>query len=106
MNILNKYILNLNKYILTASFVQAYGFEAFYMVREDDALEYHSSKPAGKISITSSKPCLTQRELSLAYTQGVAVPCMAIYKDPDSVYKYTGEGDLVAVVSNGTAVLV
>ena len=76
------------------------------MVREDDALEYHSSKPAGKISITSSKPCLTQRELSLAYTQGVAVPCMAIYKDPDSVYKYTGEGDLVAVVSNGTAVLV
>ncbi|MBL8238302.1 MAG: NADP-dependent malic enzyme [Bryobacterales bacterium] len=75
------------------------------MVREDDALEYHSSQPAGKISVTATKPCLTQRDLSLAYTPGVAVPCLKIHDDPDLVYKYTGKGNLVAVVTNGTAVL-
>jgi malate dehydrogenase (oxaloacetate-decarboxylating)(NADP+) len=75
------------------------------MVRDEDALEYHASNPAGKISITATKPCLTQRDLSLAYTPGVAAPCLAIEREPDLVYKYTAKGNLVAVVSNGTAVL-
>ncbi|HEV2273728.1 MAG TPA: NADP-dependent malic enzyme [Acidobacteriaceae bacterium] len=75
------------------------------MVRDEDAFEYHSSYPPGKLSITATKPCLTQRDLSLAYSPGVAAPCMAIYRDPDLVYKYTGKANLVAVVSNGTAVL-
>ena len=75
------------------------------MVRDEDALEYHSSNPPGKISITATKPCLTQRDLSLAYTPGVAAPCLAIQREPDLVYKYTAKSNLVAVVSNGTAVL-
>jgi malate dehydrogenase (oxaloacetate-decarboxylating)(NADP+) len=75
------------------------------MIRDEDALEYHSSSPAGKIAIRATKPCLTQRDLSLAYTPGVAVPCLEIHRDPDLVYKYTGKGNLVAVVTNGTAVL-
>ena len=56
-------------------------------IRDADALEYHSSKPAGKIGIVSTKPCQTQRDLSLAYTPGVAVPCMEIFRDPNAVYK-------------------
>ena len=75
------------------------------MVRDEDAFEYHSSNPPGKISITATKPCLTQRDLSLAYTPGVAAPCLAIQREPDLVYKYTAKANLVAVVSNGTAVL-
>jgi malate dehydrogenase (oxaloacetate-decarboxylating)(NADP+) len=75
------------------------------MVRDEDALEYHSSNPPGKISITPTKPCLTQRDLSLAYTPGVAAPCLAIQREPELVYKYTAKSNLVAVVSNGTAVL-
>jgi malate dehydrogenase (oxaloacetate-decarboxylating)(NADP+) len=75
------------------------------MIRDEDALEYHSSNPAGKISIAATKPCLTQRDLSLAYTPGVAAPCLAIQREPDLVYKYTAKSNLVAVVSNGTAVL-
>ena len=71
----------------------------------EDALEYHSAAPAGKIAIRATKPCLTQRDLSLAYTPGVAVPCLAIEKDPSLAYKYTAKGNLVAVVTNGTAVL-
>jgi malate dehydrogenase (oxaloacetate-decarboxylating)(NADP+) len=74
-------------------------------LRDEDALEYHSAAPAGKISIRPTKPCLTQRDLSLAYTPGVAVPCMAIHRDPSLGYKYTSKGNLVAVVTNGTAVL-
>jgi malate dehydrogenase (oxaloacetate-decarboxylating)(NADP+) len=70
-----------------------------------EALAYHSAKPAGKIAIVPTKPCLTQRDLSLAYTPGVAVPCLEIARDPSLVYKYTGKGNLVAVVTNGTAVL-
>src|SRR5271169_2018137 len=70
-----------------------------------EALDYHSSAPAGKIAVTPTKPCLTQRDLSLAYTPGVAVPCLEIARDPSLVYKYTAKGNLVAVVSNGTAVL-
>ncbi len=74
-------------------------------IRKEDALEYHASSPAGKISVTATKPCRTQRDLSLAYTPGVAVPCLEIERDPNLVYKYTSKGNLVGVVSNGTAVL-
>ena len=74
-------------------------------IRSEDALEYHSSPPAGKVSVTPTKPCQTQRDLSLAYTPGVAVPCLEIERDPSLAYKYTAKGNLVAVVSNGTAVL-
>src|ERR1700758_2843259 len=74
-------------------------------LRDEDALEYHSAAPAGKIAVRATKPCLTQRDLSLAYTPGVAVPCMAIHRDPSLAYKYTTKGNLVAVVTNGTAVL-
>ncbi len=75
------------------------------LIRKEDALEYHSSPTAGKLSVTPSKPCRTQRDLSLAYTPGVAVPCKEIERDPALAYKYTAKGNLVAVVSNGTAVL-
>jgi malate dehydrogenase (oxaloacetate-decarboxylating)(NADP+) len=74
-------------------------------LRDEDALEYHAAAPPGKISIRPTKPCLTQRDLSLAYTPGVAVPCMAIHRDPSLAYQYTSKGNLVAVVTNGTAVL-
>ena len=74
-------------------------------IRPEDALEYHSSSPAGKVSVTPTKPCQTQRDLSLAYTPGVAVPCLEIERDASLAYKYTAKGNLVAVVSNGTAVL-
>lgn len=69
------------------------------------ALEYHSRGRKGKIEVVPSKPCDTQRDLSLAYTPGVAEPCRVIYKDPEAVYQYTAKGNLVAVVTNGTAVL-
>ncbi len=71
----------------------------------EEALEYHTGKRAGKIEVATTKPCITQRDLSLAYTPGVAVPCREIEKNPDDVFKYTAKGNLVAVVSNGTAVL-
>jgi len=74
-------------------------------IRPEDALEYHSTAPAGKIAVTPTKPCRTQRDLSLAYTPGVAVPCLEIERDPSLAYKYTAKGNLVAVISNGTAVL-
>ncbi|MBZ5728130.1 MAG: NADP-dependent malic enzyme [Acidobacteriia bacterium] len=75
------------------------------IIRPEDALEYHSSPPAGKVSVTPTKPCHTQRDLSLAYTPGVAVPCLEIERDPSLAYKYTAKANLVAVISNGTAVL-
>ncbi len=74
-------------------------------IRPEDALEYHSSVPAGKVSVVPTKPCRTQRDLSLAYTPGVAVPCKEIEREPGLAYKYTAKGNLVGVVSNGTAVL-
>ncbi len=70
-----------------------------------DALDYHRSGRRGKIEVVATKPCQTQRDLSLAYTPGVAEPCLAIEKDVDKVYEYTAKGNLVAVVTNGTAVL-
>jgi malate dehydrogenase (oxaloacetate-decarboxylating)(NADP+) len=75
------------------------------MIRKQDALDYHSIGRPGKIEVISTKPCTTQRELSLAYTPGVADPCLEIESNPDDAYKYTAKGNLVAVVSNGTAVL-
>ncbi|MBI4466286.1 MAG: NADP-dependent malic enzyme [Acidobacteria bacterium] len=74
-------------------------------IRKEDALDYHSSPPAGKLGVVATKPCRTQRDLSLAYTPGVAVPCLEIQRDPSLLYRYTAKGNLVAVVSNGTAVL-
>ena len=74
-------------------------------IRKEDALEYHSSAPPGKLGVVATKPCRTQRDLSLAYTPGVAVPCLEIQRDPDAIYSYTSKGNLVAVISNGTAVL-
>ena len=74
-------------------------------LRDEDVFEYHAAAPAGKIAIRATKPCLTQRDLSLAYTPGVAVPCLAIERDADLAYKYTAKGNLVAVITNGTAVL-
>ncbi len=71
----------------------------------EEALEYHSEGRKGKIEVNSTKPCLTSRDLSLAYTPGVAEPCRAIHKNKEDVYQYTAKGNLVAVVSNGTAVL-
>jgi malate dehydrogenase (oxaloacetate-decarboxylating)(NADP+) len=71
----------------------------------DDALHYHESERAGKIEVLPSKPCRTQRDLALAYTPGVALPCTRIAEDPDAVFRYTARGNLVAVVTNGTAVL-
>ncbi len=70
-----------------------------------DALIYHSKGRPGKIEVIPTKPYSTQRDLSLAYSPGVADPCLEIQKNPDDVYKYTAKGNLVAVISNGTAVL-
>ncbi len=72
---------------------------------KEEALSYHSEGRKGKIEVIPTKPCYTARELSLAYTPGVAEPCREIEKNDDDVYKYTAKGNLVAVVSNGTAVL-
>jgi len=74
-------------------------------VTEAEALELHASGRRGKIEITPTKPLATQRDLSLAYSPGVAHPCLHIAKDPDKAYDYTAKGNLVAVISNGTAVL-
>jgi malate dehydrogenase (oxaloacetate-decarboxylating)(NADP+) len=75
------------------------------MIRKEDALNYHSQGRKGKIEVVSSKPCITQRDLGMAYTPGVAEPCREIEKDPNKAFDYTARGNLVAVVSNGTAVL-
>jgi len=74
-------------------------------ITKEEALAYHTGKRHGKTEVVPTKPCITQRDLSLAYTPGVAEPCLAIAKDPELVYEYTNKGNLVAVVSNGTAVL-
>ncbi len=74
-------------------------------IRDEDALNYHEYPRPGKTEVISTKPCLTAMDLSLAYTPGVAVPCLHIEKNPDDAYRYTNRGNLVAVISNGTAVL-
>ena len=74
-------------------------------LRNQDALDYHSSGKPGKIEVVPTKPYNSQRDLSLAYSPGVAVPCLAIAEKKDNVYRYTSKGNLVGVISNGTAVL-
>lgn len=73
--------------------------------RKKEALDYHANGKPGKIEVIPTKPTSTQRDLSLAYSPGVAEPCLEIEKNPEDVYKYTAKGNLVAVISNGTAVL-
>src|SRR3974390_2157783 len=73
-------------------------------IKKSEALAYHWGTRPGKIEVTPTKPCRTQRDLSLAYTAGVAQPCLEIEKEPGDAYKYTAKGNLVAVVANGTAV--
>ena len=75
------------------------------LISKKEALEYHFGAKPGKIEITPTKPCRTQRDLSLAYTPGVAEPCLEIKNNAHDAFKYTGRGNLVAVVTNGTAVL-
>lgn len=75
------------------------------MITRDEALKYHSEGRRGKVEVVSTKPCDTQKELSMAYTPGVAEPCLEIQKDIQKSYDYTARGNLVAVISNGTAVL-
>src|SRR5688500_4650324 len=77
----------------------------FGLMKRKDALDYHSSGRPGKIAVVPTKPLNNQRDLALAYSPGVAEPCLEIQKNPDDVYKYTAKGNLVAVVTNGTAVL-
>ena len=74
-------------------------------LRKQQALEYHSKGRPGKIEVVPTKEAKTQRDLSLAYSPGVAIPCLEIAANPEDVYKYTAKGNLVAVISNGTAVL-
>ncbi|MCI0436826.1 MAG: NADP-dependent malic enzyme [Gemmatimonadetes bacterium] len=75
------------------------------MIRDNDVLTYHDGGRPGKLEVVPSKPCLTQRDLSMAYTPGVALPCRLIHDDPDAAFSYTARGNLVAVITNGTAVL-
>lgn len=75
------------------------------MSKRQEALDYHSKGRKGKIEVITTKPCATSRDLALAYSPGVAEPCLEIEKNPDTAYEYTAKGNLVAVVSNGTAVL-
>ncbi|KZD12765.1 NADP-dependent malic enzyme [Oceanibaculum pacificum] len=74
-------------------------------ITDEEALAFHSEGKPGKIAIAPTKPLTTQRDLSLAYSPGVAVPCLRIEQDPRLAYEYTSKGNLVAVISNGTAVL-
>jgi malate dehydrogenase (oxaloacetate-decarboxylating)(NADP+) len=72
---------------------------------KEDALHYHSKGKKGKIETGLTKECKNQRDITLAYSPGVAEPCKEIARDPSLVYEYTGKGNLVAVITNGTAVL-
>jgi len=73
--------------------------------KDQEALDYHEFPKPGKVSVESTKPLLTQKDLSLAYTPGVAIPCLKIEKNPEDAYRYTSKKNLVAVITNGTAVL-
>src|SRR5512146_268649 len=75
------------------------------MTKRQDALDYHANGRPGKIAVVPTKPLANQRDLSLAYSPGVAEPCLEIKQDPDLAYTYTAKGNLVGVVTNGTAVL-
>src|SRR5438552_8761410 len=75
------------------------------MVRKNDALDYHRLGRPGKLEVVPTKPLVTQRDLSLAYSPGVAEPCLAIAENPELAWEFTARGNLVAVITNGTAVL-
>lgn len=79
------------------------GYAIMVDALRNESLEYHRGGRPGKIEVVSTKPCATQKDLSLAYTPGVAEPCLAIEKNPDLAYEYTAKGNLVAVITNGTA---
>lgn len=85
--------------------LQSYSQISTMKSRKEDALDYHRRAPKGKIEVSSTKPVSTQRDLSLAYSPGVAYPCLEIADDKDKVYEYTAKDNLVAVLTNGTAVL-
>ena len=72
---------------------------------DEEALAYHFTAPAGKLEVVATKPMATQRDLSLAYSPGVAAPVRAIAEDPETAFDYTARGNMVAVISNGTAIL-
>ena len=74
-------------------------------IKKKDSLQYHQMPKPGKIEVVPTKPSNSQRDLSIAYSPGVAEPCLEIAANPEDVYKYTAKGNLVAVISNGTAVL-
>ena len=74
-------------------------------VDDEEALNFHRYPKPGKLAMTATKPMATQRDLSLAYSPGVAAPVKAIAEDPDLAYDYTSKGNMVAVISNGTAIL-
>jgi len=78
---------------------------AHITVTDQEAFDYHEFPTHGKVKVESTKPVASQKDLSLAYTPGVAAPCLAIEKNPEDAYRYTSKGNLVAVISNGTAVL-
>ena len=80
-------------------------FVTMAKILKEDALDYHSQGKPGKIEVVPTKPHSSQRDLSLAYSPGVAEPCLHIAANKEDVYKYTAKGNLVAVISNGTAVL-
>src|SRR2546430_17157205 len=90
---------------LAVATVTQRGRGAIMPISKQDALDYHLGTRPGKIEVTPTKPCRTQRDLSLAYTPGVADPCLEIEKNPHDAFKYTARGNLVAVLSNGAAVL-
>ena len=72
---------------------------------DQEALDYHAGERPGKLATEITKPFASQKDLSLAYTPGVAVPCLAIEKEPEDAYRYTSKANLIGVISNGTAVL-
>src|SRR5574339_143890 len=74
------------------------------MIRREDSLEYHAAVRPGKIEVRPTTPCLTPREMRLAYLPGASFPAEEIAREPSSVFRYTSRGNLVGVVSNGTAV--
>ncbi|HET7614883.1 MAG TPA: hypothetical protein VFK26_13265, partial [Gemmatimonadaceae bacterium] len=74
-------------------------------MKRDDALDYHATGRPGKIAVVPTKPLNNQRDLALAYSPGVALPCLEIKANPEEAYRYTAKGNLVGVVTNGTAVL-
>ena len=76
-----------------------------YSSKDLEALQFHIQGQPGKVAMHATKPLNTQRDLALAYSPGVAIPCLEIEKNPDLAYEYTSKGNYVAVISNGTAVL-